>query len=209
MTLQKNELNYNYSYPSQPSRVSSSSVASPDERMASPTVSQPLYPASSKGRASTTASSERLTTRVGSGYAPLEEKHQRMRSRIFGEFAAKDYNVMKSNIVLFPLCFINSADEAKFFTRILQAFHIRARLSAIASFIMYGLYWICVAICLANSTFPCSGTTAEIAFSVCMAVVTFSSWIPYIASSYNVFRKYTEISVYIVVLLVSWSLERA
>lgn len=175
------------------SQMSSSS----DQKESPPTRSGPTYTAS-RNRLST--SSERMTTRHGSGFTTGDGR--RVKSRIFGEFASKDYNVMKSNIVLFPLRFINSQHEAKFFTRILQAFHIRARLSAIASFIMYGLYWICVGVCLGNHTFPSSGKTARIVFSVCMAVVTISSWIPYLASSYAMFRNYTEASVYLVVLLV-------
>lgn len=143
--------------------------------------------------------SERFPTNLGS---ILPSEDGRTRSKIFGEFASKDYNVMKSNIILFPLCFINSYDEAKFYTRILQSFHIRARLAAIASFIMYSLYWIIVAVCLSFHTFPSSGTSAQVAFSVAMFIVTLSSWIPYVASSYSLFRKYTEVSIYIVVILV-------
>lgn len=200
MAILEGNFPHSTSYRSVPSQVTSS-LGAPVERMTSNAPSQVPSHTQSKGRASTTGSSEPMTLHLGSGFASSDSRHTR--NKIFGEFASKDYNVMKSNIILFPLRFINSYDETKFFTRILQAFHIRARLSAIASFVMYGLYWICVAVCLANHTFPCSGKTAQVAFSICMAVVTLSSWFPYIASSYNIFRKYTEISVYLVVLLVS------
>lgn len=161
--------------------------------------SQTPFRHQSKGRQSVGSSGERLTGHMGSG---SQTEEPRIRNRIFGEFSSTDYRIIKTNIILFPLRFLDGNDETAFFTRILEALNIRSRLSAIASFMMYGLYWICVAVCLSNKTFPCSGKTAEFGFSIAMAVVTFSSWIPYIASSYLIFRKYTEASVYLVVVLV-------
>lgn len=181
---------------STPSLTSRQSGSQPNqEHSSSPAGSGSAHTIIGKG------GTERYSSRPSSVYA--ETKTGRARSIIFGAFASQEYNIMRTSIRLFPLCFISSSDEAKFYSRILQSFYIRARFSAMSTFVLYGLYWICVAICLANGTFPSApGKASQIAFSLCMGTMTLTSFLPYIGSSFEVFEKLTEVSVYVVVLTV-------
>lgn len=173
----------------------------------------------SKERLLTGASGESRGTLTSGGTAPRpasekspsvisepEPESVRIGTRILGEFASRDYYLLKRSIVLFPLRFISKADETKFFNQILQQFRTRANVSSITTIILFTVYWICIAICLGNDTFLCSGTTAEILFSVFMAIIILASSCPIIASSYDIFRPYLETSSYVIVILVSTDL---